>query len=148
MPAPAAKPPVLRGDILRAIRLAHGQRLREVSAATGVDCSVLSRVERGHPPGRPRQKTWPYVYPVAAHFDLPPKFFEGSRPTLPILMRLCGVSRSDLAAYLDVPAGTVAAWESGKEPLTVAVARAIMLRLGLPDPLHTALLTDSAQVAA
>lgn len=70
----------LHGPTIRARRLALGMTLKDVTAATGIDDSNLSKIERGHLPGATHKR----AVALATCLELPldvisPEFDEAKR---------------------------------------------------------------------
>ncbi len=142
MSDPTGKPPAVRGDIARAVRLAHGLRPGDVSTATGIHPTTLSLIEHGRRVGRPHLGT------LADHLGVPRDVLAGHAPALPVLMGIAGADRDRFAADARVTVDQLAEWESGVNPPR-RTARKLARMLCGDEQLWTVFtLTASSEVAA
>ena len=128
----------VRGDVLRALRLARGITAATLAAAAGIDAGHMSRIESGTRTGAR------YVDQFATTLHVSPDVLIGRTPALPALRDAAGITAATLAADLDITPRRLGRIESGAEIPDDALTARLAVRLGVPASVVQPTVTGAA----
>lgn len=120
-----------RGDVIRALRLAHGHTLTHLADQLSIDPGHLSHIEAGRRAGSRRLDALSDALGVDVAVIL------GHLPPLAALRDAAGLTAPALAAHVGITPGQLADLEEGREYPSPRLASRIAVRLGIdPTVLH------------